>query len=90
MSAVVELRAGFRIVRAWMVDCGEWSPSEADEIGRAIKAAIDEQDAGYLAWWAEWMAFWAGIVEQDAAGREAIYQAALNQVRAERGVTCSH
>jgi hypothetical protein len=68
-----------------MLACGEWTADEGDEIGQAIKLAIDPPDLGYLAWWAEWLSGWADVVKADAAGLDAMYQAALVRARADKG-----
>jgi hypothetical protein len=53
------LRADFRTAAAWCLDCGEWSDEDVAEIGQAIKAAIDAQDLGEVAFWCEFMARYA-------------------------------
>lgn len=55
------LRADFRDVRLWFVEFEEWTEAEADEIGQAIKSAVETPDLGYLAFWADWMARFADM-----------------------------
>lgn len=86
MSDVAQLRRNYLAVSAWMVECGEWTPAEADEIGLAIKSALDQQDTGYLAWWAEWMARWADVVASFVAHEAAMYQRALAEARKAKGL----
>ena len=50
------LRADFATVRAWMVEYEEWTPAQADEIGQGIRAAVEANDLGDLAFWRAWMA----------------------------------
>jgi len=84
MTDIKQLRLDYTAVKAWMLDCGEWSPEQADEIGQAIKAALDGQEAGYLAWWAEWLSTWALVARLCVSAREAMYQNALAQLRVAR------
>lgn len=86
MIDVHKLRRDYMAVSAWMVDCGEWTAAEADEVGQAIKAAKDGNDSGYLAWWAEWMARWAEVVAAFAAYDAAIHQRALTEASKARGL----
>lgn len=53
------LRMDFRTAAAWCMDCGEWSEEDVAEIGQAIKAAIDANDLGEVAFWCEFMARYA-------------------------------
>lgn len=80
------LRSNYLAVTAWMVECGEWTDAEADEIGAAIKQAVDQAEAGWLAWWAEWLARWAALVAAESAYREALYQRALADARRRCGL----
>lgn len=70
------LRADYRLVRDWFVECGEWTDAEADEIGAGIKAAVDVPDLGELAFWAEWMARYAEMARAHLAELERLDQAA--------------
>jgi hypothetical protein len=76
------MRAAYRTVRKWGVSCGEWSESEADEMGLAIKQAIADQDAGYLAWWAEWLSTWAEVAELLTRSMERLHTRELQRLRA--------
>ncbi len=78
------LRKDYRTVRTWAVDCGEWTAEQADEIAQAIKTAIAEQDTGYLAWWADWMATWAVIAETLSNALVSLYERELKRLRDER------
>lgn len=71
------LRADYRLVRDWCVECGEWTDADADEIGAGIKAAVDAPDFGELAFWAEWMAMYAEIARAHFAELEWLDQAAM-------------
>lgn len=76
MSDVDKLRRDYMTVAGWLVDCGEWTGAESHEVGQAIKAALIQQDSGYLAFWAEWMDRYAGMAraiqaEQQRLKREA-------------------
>jgi len=70
------LRADFRTVREWFVECGEWTEAEADEIGQAIKAAVELPDLGMLAFWAEWMTYWASLARAHTERMAYLNQAA--------------
>lgn len=76
MIDVEKLRRDYMAVAGWLVDCGEWTGAESHEVGQAIKTALDQQESGYLAYWAEWMAYWAGLARAHAERMTYLNQAA--------------
>lgn len=62
------LRADFRLVRAWFVEFDEWTEDQADEVAWGIKAAVEDDTSGELAFWAEWMARMAEAARAHRAG----------------------
>lgn len=81
MSDIGKLRQDFAAVRAWMVEVGEWTEAQAAEIGQAIKDAVAEADAGYLAFWAAWFDFFAEVVIRVRAELAALYQRELDRLK---------
>lgn len=77
MIDVEKLRRDYMTAATWLVDCGEWTVAESHEVGLAIKTALYQQDTGYLAFWAEWLAGYAELArrhqaELDRLNREAV------------------
>jgi len=66
------LRADFRTVAAWCLECGEWCDADVEEIGLAIKAAIDLPDHGEVAFWSAWMARYAESARASVAQLQAL------------------
>ena len=53
-SLIAKMRADFRVVAEDRLAAGDWSQKDVDEIGAAIKAAIEgKSDAAPL--WARWL-----------------------------------
>jgi hypothetical protein len=86
MIDVPKLRRDYLAVSAWMLACGEWSAAESDEIGLAIKHALDDGDSGYLAFWADWLASMACIVVAVTGHEADLFRSALATERANRGL----
>lgn len=86
MVDLARLRDDFREVLGWCINCGEWTEAEAAEIGQGIKAAVDAQNLGELAFWAEWMGKYEEMVRTDIACRVQLEANALAKARHERGL----
>lgn len=56
MEKIIEkLRADWPIVAEARRASGEWSKEDEDEIGKAIKAAVESKDLSTLTLWSHWM-----------------------------------
>ena len=51
-----KMRADWPVVEEDRITSGQWSQADADEVGAAIKAAIDANDTTTILLWARWMA----------------------------------
>ena len=80
------LRSDFKLVRDWMVECGEWSRPEAEEIGRAIAESVTGKDALMLGWWEWWLADMARTVQSHLDACRDRDARMLAEVRAKRGM----
>ena len=76
MTDIAVLRVDFAAVRAFFVDCGEWTADQAAAIADDIGASVRADDLGMLAFWGEWFAHWADIARAHAAQMQRIDQAA--------------
>lgn len=57
MKRVIDkMRADFSLVSEARVASGDWTNETVEEIGDAIKAAIDKNDRAMIAHWARWLA----------------------------------
>jgi len=66
MTDIAVLRADFVAVRAFFVECGEWSAADATAIADDIGASVRTDDLGMLAFWCEWFAHWGHIARAHA------------------------
>ena len=55
-DAINRMRHDFGRILAFRLALGEWSAADADDVGLAIRAAIDTRDAALIASWAVWCA----------------------------------
>ncbi len=78
------LRADYRLVRDWCVECGEWTEDEADEIGLHIRAVADQPDLAELAFWAEWFERFAEMAQCHQAEMQRLDQEARDWVAEQR------
>ena len=66
MTDISVLRADFVAVRAFFVECGEWTADDAAAIAEDIGACVRSNDLGMLAFWGVWMAHWGQIARAHA------------------------
>lgn len=85
MIDVETLRRDYMAVSVWLVDCGEWTGAESHEVGQAIKTALDQQDSGYLAFWADWLDRYASMARAYQAELDRLIRDAVAYVAQQRG-----
>ena len=69
---VEKLRADYRTVARGLMQSDGWSAEEVDEMGAAIKRAIEAGEAEILVCWANWLASLAAQFRDFAAGVRAM------------------
>lgn len=57
MEAMIKkMRADWTVVTLDRKQAGEWSDTDEQEIGEAVRSAIDSGEAGAITLWARWLA----------------------------------
>lgn len=53
---IAKMRADWPLIAESRRATGDWTEQDEQEIGAAIKAAVDSKDAAVIAMWARWLA----------------------------------
>ena len=57
MKAIIaKMRTDWAIVEEDRIACGDWTAADTDELGEAVRVAVESKDANQITLWARWLA----------------------------------